>query len=241
MPRVVRFRGTDINLRSGPQQAEYEAIVDRLTADRPGRILDWGCGWGQISHLLRGRGLNVTSFDFRPEHSADGVRTLTRYPDVEAYIATDDPVRLPYHDGAFDAVLSCGVLEHVADPEASLDEIRRVLRPSGRLYVFKLPNRLSYLEAIARRGGLYYHGADIHDAVYTPDSARALLERHGYAVTELRRANMLPLTIPVGGAAARFVWGANRVLARVPGLNAFATNVELVAAVSNNGGSALAG
>ena len=43
-------------------------------------------------------------------------------------------------------MLSCGVLEHVQDPDASLDEIRRVLRPGGTFYVTNLPNRYSYTE-----------------------------------------------------------------------------------------------
>jgi SAM-dependent methyltransferase len=144
---------------------------------------------------------------------------------------SDDPVALPYPDGAFDAVLSCGVLEHVADKPASLAELRRVLTPGGALYVFKLPNRRSYLEAIARRLGLYHHGANPLDDVYTLESARDLLARRGFAVREARYANMLPLTLP-GPLAARLagpLWAVNRALARIPGLNRLATNVELIA------------
>jgi ubiquinone/menaquinone biosynthesis C-methylase UbiE len=231
MKTLAERRGTDVNLRSGPQMREYDAIVARIAGDRPGHILDWGCGHGQVSHLLKRAGLEVSSFDFRPEQDEEGVRPLERYPDVEAYIATSDPRRLPYDDGAFDAVLSCGVLEHVEDPDASLDELRRVLRPGGTLYVYKLPNRYSYLEWIARRLGLYYHGKLPFDRVYTVASARSLVAGHGYTVTEIRRANMLPLTIESAPAqrAAGAIWGANRAIARVPGLNALATNVELVA------------
>jgi len=227
-------RGTDVNLRSAPQLAEYRAIADRLAADHPDCVLDWGCGWGQVSALLHERGLDVASFDFRPEAGEDGRRRLTRYPEIEAWIAAHDPVRLPYADGEFDAVLSCGVLEHVAEPDASLEEIRRVLRPGGTFYVFKLPNRFSYLEAIARRVGLYYHGADVHDRVYTKRTALALLGRHGFAVRELRRTNLLPLTLPgpVAGRLAPALWAVNRTLARLPGLNLVATNLELVATAS---------
>jgi hypothetical protein len=123
------------------------------------------------------------------------------------------------------------VLEHVQDPDASLDELRRVLRQRGTLYVYKLPNRFSYLERIGRAAGLYYHGRSPLDRLYTRASAHRLLARHGYEVVELRNANMLPLTLTgrVATAMAPAIWAANRELARVPLLNRFATNIELVA------------
>jgi len=231
MSTLAERRGTDVNLRSGPQMREYDAIVARIARDRPGRILDWGCGWGQVSHLLKQAGLDVALFDFRPEQDEEGLRTLERFPDVQAYIATSNPRSLPYGDGEFDAALSCGVLEHVEDPDASLDELHRILRPGGTLYVYKLPNRSSYLEWIARRMGLYYHGKDPFDRVYTLDSSRRLVASHGFEVLESRRANMLPLTLSGEAAlrAAGAIWAANRAVARVPGLNRLATNVELIA------------
>src|SRR5215212_5849624 len=117
------------------------------------------------------RGFEVSSYDYAPDEPA-GSRPLD---EADAMVdQTSDPVALPYDDDAFDAVLSLGVLEHVSDPDASLEELRRVLRPGGTLYVYKLPNRFSYLEWIARRVGLYYHGAYEHDRIYDVRSARAL-------------------------------------------------------------------
>jgi ubiquinone/menaquinone biosynthesis C-methylase UbiE len=226
----VNPRGFDINVRSGPQSREYLAIADRIAADRPGRILDWGCGWGQVTNLLIDRGLEVEAFDYDPDVQAETTRALELFPHITERVSPD-PRRLPYDDDSFDAALSCGVLEHVEDPDASLDELRRVLRPGGTLYVYKLPNRSSYLERIAKAAGLYYHGKLENDRVYTLAGARALVERHGYEVREARRSNMLPLTLTgsLATRAAGLIWQLNRALAAVPGLNVLSTNVELIA------------
>jgi 2-polyprenyl-3-methyl-5-hydroxy-6-metoxy-1,4-benzoquinol methylase len=228
MSRLRERRGTDVNLRSAPQLREYEAIAARIASDRPKRVLDWGCGWGQLTKLLQDHGLEVTAFDYRPGRGR-GIEPLERFPELEAHFS-DDPVELPFEIGSFDAVLSLGVLEHVADPDGSLEEIRRVLEPGGTFYVYKLPNRYSYLERLARLMGLYYHGANPEDAVYTKRSAVELLRTHGFQIRAFRRANMLPLTLEgaVATRAAPAIWMANRALARVPALNLLATNLELV-------------
>jgi len=225
-----RDRGGDVHLASAPQLLEYEAAVERIAAGGHRRLLDWGCGYGQISHMLKARGLDVDSLEFDPEATEGEVRPLERYPDVQARFTTD-PVRLPYEDQRFDAVVSMGVLEHVEFPERSLEELHRVLAPGGVLYVYKLPNRASYLEWIGRRAGFYYHGMLETDAVYTLDSARSLVARKGFEVLEARRANMLPLSVPGPRTTrhAKAIWRWNTRLARVPGLNRLATNVELVA------------
>ena len=51
-------RGHDVNLRSAPLQRQYEAIAARIAADGPGSVLDWGSGYGQMSHLLKRAGVD---------------------------------------------------------------------------------------------------------------------------------------------------------------------------------------
>lgn len=230
MPTLRREHGSPINLHSAPQMAEYKAAADRIAAAGHREVLDWGCGFGQLTAMLLERGVSVVSIDYDPDADGQEVRPLEGFPHLSATY-TDEPVRLPYDDGRFDAVLSMGVLEHVGFPEDSLDEIHRVLADRGIVYCYKLPNRRSYLEAIARRTSQYYHGQLPNDTLWTVAEARAAFERHRFEVLEIRRMNMLPLTLPgrVATATAPAIYGANRLLSRIPGLNALATNVELVA------------
>ncbi len=219
-------------LRAAPQMREYAEIVARIARDDPGLILDWGCGYGQIASMLVAAGLHVEAFEYQGADSPNAVVSLPFYPEIHAYISSEQVV-LPYEDSKFDAVLSCGVLEHVRDPDGSLDEIRRVLSPGGLMYCFKLPNRHSYIERIARVTGRHYHGSDPFDRLYTLGSARRLFERHGFEVLEARYANMLPLLLTADWARATEepIWRLGRALSCVPGLRLLATNVELIARV----------
>jgi SAM-dependent methyltransferase len=220
--------GVDANLQSGPQMLQYEAIARRIAAEQSGPVLDWGTGFGQVAKLLAEAGVDVTPFEYRPD-LPEGARPLERFPELTVQ-SSPDPVRLPFENDRFDAVLSCGVLEHVQDPDGSLEELRRVLRPRGTFYLYNLPNRWAYTERLARALGRYYHGKLPDDRVYTLASARALLERHGFEVRELCRAHMLPLLL---GGPTKLVWSVSSALERVPGLNLFATTIEGVAVVGS--------
>jgi SAM-dependent methyltransferase len=169
----------------------------------------------------------VVGFEYR-EGIAPDVVQLEHFPEIEVHVG-GDPVALPFPDDDFDTVLCCGVLEHVQRPADSLQELHRVLRSGGRLLIYKLPNRLSYLEAIARRAGMYYHGAYPDDRVYDRRSATALVAANGFRVDDFRRTNILPLTVehPLAWRLSGSIWRVNRALGHIPGLALLATNLEL--------------
>jgi 2-polyprenyl-3-methyl-5-hydroxy-6-metoxy-1,4-benzoquinol methylase len=184
---------TMVHLQSEFSIANYIRIADEVAArirDIPGqnpstkpRVLDWGAGIGQMSYLLSRRNCAVSSFDI----GDPGISPLEI--DRSLTIQRDNhPSRLPYDRGAFDVVLSCGVLEHVPDEEATLDEIHRVLRPGGLFLIYNLPQRFGYTEFIVRA----FHLGYTHERRYGEAGTRRLFARHGFAVRRLRRSNMLP-------------------------------------------------
>ena len=106
------------------------AIVN-LAGDVAGRrVLDVGCGSGPISAMLRDRGATVAGFD----SSAKMVELARKRlgPDADLRVA-DLGGPLPYPDGAFDDVIAALVLHYLEDWTGPLAELRRVLRPGGRL------------------------------------------------------------------------------------------------------------
>ena len=104
-----------------------------LAGDVAGRrILDAGCGAGPVSSALRDRGAIVTGFD----RSAKMVELARQRLGADANLQVADITGpLPYPDGAFDDVVAALVLHYLEDWTAPLAELRRVLRPGGRLIV----------------------------------------------------------------------------------------------------------
>jgi SAM-dependent methyltransferase len=102
-----------------------------LAGDVAGRrILDAGCGSGPLSAALRDRGAVVTGID-----ASAGMLTLARrrLGDDVALHVVDLSDHLPFDDDAFDDVVASLVLHYLEDWGPTLAELRRVLRPGGRL------------------------------------------------------------------------------------------------------------
>ena len=95
------------------------------------RILDVGCGDGQIARALAAAGCSVTGVD-PTGRNLEVARERGGGPEYLAGTADD----LPFDDGSFDAVLACLVFEHIDELDAAIAEVARVLRPGGRFAFF---------------------------------------------------------------------------------------------------------
>ncbi|MCC7418354.1 MAG: class I SAM-dependent methyltransferase [Acidobacteria bacterium] len=117
-----------------------ELVVDLVTGS--GRVLDVGCGRGEMLDAFRRRGWQTVGIEPGREY-ADQARA--RGLEVRETVLTDE---IAASLGSFDAVLLVHVLEHLPDPLATVQTARRLLRPGGILYC-EVPNDFNRLQTAA--------------------------------------------------------------------------------------------
>ena len=192
------------------------------------KLLDWGCGYGQMTYLLGNRGVTPVPYDVikRPN-----INNLPLFSAVKITYG-DQESALPFESSSFDGVLSCGTIEHVPDMEGSLKEICRVLKPGGYFFTYMLPNKLSYTEFLGK-----LKGNNVHPVKFSLKNVKSTYSRFGFNVIEAKRSGMIPknltgMPLPVKKIYDKFDFILNpldRALSSVPLLNLFANVFEIKA------------
>ena len=109
----------------------WRRAVARAVDARPGqRVLDLAAGTGSSSLPFAAAGAHVVACDF-----SLGMLRVGKRDHPELDLLAGDALRLPFADGAFDAVTISFGLRNVSDVDAALVEMARVTRPGGRLVV----------------------------------------------------------------------------------------------------------
>src|SRR5689334_9475208 len=124
--------------------ANYEYVFRRAVdlAGKPSpRVLDYGCGRGEVVNLGRSRG-----YEFF------GVDRDAPANERPQFFRPLDGARIQFEDRFFDVVISNQVFEHVEKPQDALREIARVLRPGG-VFLDLFPDRSAWFEGHV---GLYF-------------------------------------------------------------------------------------
>lgn len=102
--------------------------------ERHEKVLDLGCGSGQVAAYLKKQGYRIWGIDISKR-----AVSLAKKLKIGEFLVGDIEEKLPYRPSFFDIVFWGDGIEHVFEPEKVLKEVKRVLKPGGRV-IISCPN-----------------------------------------------------------------------------------------------------
>lgn len=173
------------------RESRLEKVLKLIAEEPPGRLVDLGCGGGELAARLRGTGWRVFGLELVESQAA-----LARGRGVRVAVG-EVSEGLPFRSAEVDLVFAGEIIEHLLDTDGFLAEVRRVLRPGGVL-VITTPNLASFENRLRLLLGAYPNwvdhrlGSSGHVRAYTPRLLRAQLGVHGFTV-ERHVGNWIPV------------------------------------------------
>jgi len=163
-------------------ESSTRETLRRLTLRSTDRVLDVGCGTGDLLRQLRGShpGARLVGVDPAPEMLDVARQKLPATVELKSAWAD----RLPYADDSFDVVVSCNALHHMRDPVAALIEMRRVLRDGGDLV---LTDWCADYLACRIRDAYRRLASPAHVKVYRGEDCLRLLKEAGFPHADVDR------------------------------------------------------
>lgn len=190
------------------------------------KILDWGCGYGAISFILKTKrpDLQIVSYDVL---STPPWELLTNQCRLKKIISKDHK-RIDFPAESFETVIAVGVLEHVLDQKYSLKEIYRILKTNGQLFIFLYPNIFSYTERMQRK-----LGNPFHDKPLNIRQLVLLIDKSGFKVEQKKFEYMFPFMLSRFPQKIRYFYNIfgnivvffNFLLEKIPILNKLSSNI----------------
>jgi len=190
----------------------FERLLDRGVLARGGRVLELGCGAGTYVRLLRKRGHPVVGLDYSLPSLC---RAAAADPGRLGHYVAGSGYALPFPSGAFDGVTCVGVLQVLAQPEAAIAEMTRVLASGGTLLVETL-NPWNPM-AVVRRLTAFTQGRPTHLRYSAPGTVARALVAHGVQPTERIGVLLPPKSLPGLADPLGRPW-LQGILGRTPGI-----------------------
>ena len=150
------------------------AVAVERSLGHKGNVLDIGCGPGFLLREFRERGWQVRGTEFS-EPSAAHARDVLELP-----VSVGDVSELTFDNGTFDAVIMWHVLEHMPDPQITIAQVARLLRPGG-IFLCAVPN-FGSTEARFARDKWFHLDVPRHLNHFTVPALRGLLLAHDFTV-----------------------------------------------------------
>lgn len=139
----------------------------------PGRLLDFGCGWGFFLGVARERGWEPYGLEPLPGHA---VYARAKFG---AFVVTDILRDDTFPPDFFDAVTAFQVFEHLPDPAGDLARLHRILKPGGVILI-EVPNIETW--SVRLLGPRHRHFVQDHLTFFSARTLTMLLEKHGFQV-----------------------------------------------------------
>ncbi|HOP63741.1 MAG TPA: class I SAM-dependent methyltransferase [Spirochaetota bacterium] len=127
-------------------QEHYKLVAEEISLTRKsGTLLDIGAGpgWLLIAFKRAKNGFSMTGVDISRGMIRRAERNIARagYAD-EIRVTAGRAHSLPFDDDSFDVIVSTGSIHHWSEPEASMKEIRRVLKKEGEAWIYDLVKKI---------------------------------------------------------------------------------------------------
>jgi ubiquinone/menaquinone biosynthesis C-methylase UbiE len=135
-----RWTGDEVGLYYERYHDLLDLVVVRCRVSRGDRVLDIGTGTGELARrFAQNRDCRVVGLDPSPAMIDEARRKATEagWGEVEFQVAEAPFLKIPYPDGAFEAVASSQAFHHLHERHkpAAVKEMARVLGPGGRLAI----------------------------------------------------------------------------------------------------------
>jgi len=174
------------------------ASLSSIVSPRSKKLLDVGCAYGPFLQEAREAGFRAEGLD--PVESAVGyVRKELKIPASQGFF--EDHQAPP---NSYDVISMWYVIEHFADPARVLCKVRELLKPGG-VFAFSTPNS-SGISGRGRIGSFLKKSPADHHTVWSPGSARRILNRRGFRVRKVVVTGHHPERFPLLPATGRGGW-----------------------------------
>jgi ubiquinone/menaquinone biosynthesis C-methylase UbiE len=109
----------------------YDVLVDEIQKSQSGKILDVGCGNGNLFTMLPEGKYELYGVDF----SENMIIEARRNCEFKASFTVADAERLPFDDDTFDMIVCNASFHHYIHPDTVLEEMHRVLKDGGKVLI----------------------------------------------------------------------------------------------------------
>jgi len=154
----------------------YAALVRRYAPKGGGRLLELGCGLGHLIGLLQDDfhcvGIDLAEYSIEQTH--------INAPRAEAYVQSADDLS-NFKDEEFAVVVGLHLVEHLPDPQGTIRQVNRILKPGG-LFLFATPNPVYSLRRYKDELTDAIGKDPTHINVQEPHLWRAWTEANGFRV-----------------------------------------------------------